>query len=829
MEDKKRIVGITVEESVKNSYLDYAMSVIVGRALPDVRDGLKPVHRRVLYSMSEMGVEYNKPYKKSARIVGDVIGKYHPHGDSAVYDTLVRMAQDFSLRYPLVDGQGNFGSVDGDSAAAMRYTEVRLSKIADELLSDLDKDTVDFTPNYDGSLDEPAVLPTRVPTLLINGTSGIAVGMATNIPPHNITEVITALNFMIDNENYTEEDILGIVKGPDFPTYGLIMGKKDILNAYRTGRGSITIRSRVLIEETKSGKPVIIVREIPYQVNKASMIEKIAELVHDKKITGITDLRDESDKDGIRVVIELRKGENADVVLNRLYKFTQMQTSFGFNMVALVDGKPHTLSLMRILQEFIAHRVTVVTRRTKFLLRKAEDRLHILEGLIKAVENIDEVIKTIKSSKDTPEAKRNLCEKFGFSEIQAQSILEMRLQKLTGLEIEKLQEEYHNTLKDIEYYRSILGNRHIMMSVIKDELEEVKAKYGDERRTEITADIQNFEDEDLIPNTEKVVTMTHQGYIKSTLLSAYTSQKRGGKGKTGAGSKDEDFIERIIVTSNHTRLMFFTNTGKVHYLKVYNLPEALKEAKGRHISNLLTLEPEEKIASVLPMPVDIENKFLFFATKEGVAKKTSLEEFSSGRSGIVAIKMREDDEIIAADLTTDEDHVIFTTRDGKNIQFSSKDVRPMGRSATGVRGITLELRDFVVSMEVLTGDPYILSVTAGGYGKLTDRSEYRVQTRGGKGVKLCRVSSKTGFVCGAKQVRPGDEVMLITKSGKTIRIDVSDISTMGRDTMGVKLMDIEEDNEIISFAVVKEGQDNGNSDGREDTGSEGESGAETEG
>ncbi|WP_303849864.1 DNA gyrase subunit A [Seleniivibrio woodruffii] len=829
MEDKKRIVGITVEESVKNSYLDYAMSVIVGRALPDVRDGLKPVHRRVLYSMSEMGVEYNKPYKKSARIVGDVIGKYHPHGDSAVYDTLVRMAQNFSLRYPLVDGQGNFGSVDGDSAAAMRYTEVRLSKIADELLSDLDKDTVDFTPNYDGSLDEPAVLPTRVPTLLINGTSGIAVGMATNIPPHNITEVITALNFMIDNENYTEEDILGIVKGPDFPTYGLIMGKKDILNAYRTGRGSITIRSRVVIEETKSGKPVIIVREIPYQVNKASMIEKIAELVHDKKITGITDLRDESDKDGIRVVIELRKGENADVVLNRLYKFTQMQTSFGFNMVALVDGKPHTLSLMRILQEFIAHRVTVVTRRTKFLLRKAEDRLHILEGLIKAVENIDEVIKTIKSSKDTPEAKRNLCEKFGFSEIQAQSILEMRLQKLTGLEIEKLQEEYHNTLKDIEYYRSILGNRHVMMSVIKTELEEVKAKYGDERRTEITADVQDFEDEDLIPNTEKVVTMTHQGYIKSTLLSAFTSQKRGGKGKTGAGSKDEDFIERIIVTSNHTRLMFFTNTGKVHYLKVYNLPEALKEAKGRHISNLLTLEADEKIASVLPMPTDIENKFLFFATKEGVAKKTSLEEFSSGRSGIVAIKMREGDEIIAADLTTDEDHVIFTTRDGKNIQFSSKDVRPMGRSATGVRGITLEIRDFVVSMEVLTGDPYILSVTAGGYGKLTDRSEYRVQTRGGKGVKLCRVSSKTGFVCGAKQVRPGDEVMLITKSGKTIRIDVSDISTMGRDTMGVKLMDIEEDNEIISFAVVKEGQDNGNSDGREDTGSEGESGAETEG
>ncbi len=829
MEDKKRIVPITIEESVKNSYLDYAMSVIVGRALPDVRDGLKPVHRRVLYSMSEMGVFYNKSYKKSARIVGDVIGKYHPHGDSAVYDTLVRMAQDFSLRYPLVDGQGNFGSVDGDNAAAMRYTEVRLSKIADELLTDLDKDTVDFTPNYDGSLDEPAVLPTRVPALLVNGTSGIAVGMATNIPPHSITEVISALTYMIDNEEYTEDDILQIVKGPDFPTYGLIMGKKDILNAYRTGRGSITIRARVVIEETKTGKPVIVVREIPYQVNKASMIEKIAELVHEKKITGITDLRDESDKDGIRVVIELRKGENAEVVLNRLYKFTQMQTSFGFNMVALVDGKPQTLSLIRILQEFISHRITVVTRRTKYLLRKAEDRLHILEGLIKAVENIDEVIKTIKASKDTADAKRNLCEQFGFSELQSQSILEMRLQKLTGLEIEKLQEEYESTLKDIQYYKSILGDRHVMMALIKEELEEVKAKYGDERRTEITADVQDFEDEDLIPNTEKVVTMTHQGYIKSTLLNAYTAQKRGGKGKTGAGSKDEDFIERLIVTTNHTRLMFFTNTGKVHYMKVYNLPEVMKDAKGRHISNLLTLEADEYVASVLPLPADPANKFLFFATKEGVAKKTSLAEFSSGRSGIVAIKMRDGDEIIAAAITSDEDSVIFSTRDGKNIQFSSKDVRPMGRSATGVRGITLEPRDYVVSMEILTGEPYILSVTTGGYGKLTVKDDYRLQSRGGKGIKLCRVSSKTGYVCGAKQVDDSDEVILITRSGKTIRIEASGISKMGRDTMGVKLMDIEDDNEIISFAVIKEGQENGDSDGREGTLSEGESSTETEG
>jgi len=824
-ENTSKIVDISIEDSVKTSYLDYAMSVIVGRALPDVRDGLKPVHRRVLFSMNEMGSHFNKPYKKSARIVGDVIGKYHPHGDSAVYDTLVRMAQDFSLRYPLVDGQGNFGSVDGDSAAAMRYTEVRLAKIADDLLTDLDKDTVDFIENYDGSMTEPVVLPTRIPALLVNGTSGIAVGMATNIPPHNIKEIVTALKYMIDDPDYTTDGILNLVKGPDFPTSAIIMGSKDIMTAYRTGRGSITIRARVLIEETKTGKPVIIVREIPYQVNKASMIEKIAELVQEKKITGITDLRDESDKDGIRVVIELKKGENADVVLNRLYKFTQLQTSFGFNMVAIVDGKPQTLSLQQILEEFIKHRVTVVTRRTQFLLKKAEDRLHILEGLIKAVENIDEVIKTIKASSDTNNARFNLCEKFGFSEAQAQSILEMRLSKLTGLEIEKLKEEYESTLKDIEYYKSILGNRSVMMSVIREELEEVLTKYGDDRRTEIAAGLQEFEDEDLIPNTEKVVTMTHQGYIKSTLLSSYVAQKRGGKGKMGAGSKEEDFVERIIVTMNHTRLMFFTNTGKVHYLKVYTLPEAQRDAKGRHISNLLTLDPDEFVASVVPMPEEVEDKSLFFATKQGVIKKTNLDEFRSGRSGIVAIKLRDGDEIMSADITTDEDTVILSSKAGKTIQFSSTDARPMGRSTSGVRGMSLEMRDEIVSMEVLTGAPHILSVTAGGFGKRTPVEEYRLQTRGGKGIKLCRVSSKTGFVCGAKQVNENDDVMIITRSGKTIRIEVDGISTMGRDTMGVKLMDIGDD-EIIAFAVIKEGTLHGDSDGREGTSTEGEIGTE---
>lgn len=825
MADKSKVIDISIEDSVKNSYLDYAMSVIVGRALPDVRDGLKPVHRRVLYSMSEMGVHYNKSYKKSARIVGDVIGKFHPHGDSAVYDTLVRMAQNFSLRYPLTDGQGNFGSVDGDSAAAMRYTEVRLAKIADDLLADLDKDTVDFAENYDGSMVEPVVLPTRIPTLLINGTSGIAVGMATNIPPHNIREIISALQYMIANPDYTTEDILGLVKGPDFPTAVIIMGSKEIMNAYRTGRGSIIVRARVMIEETKTGKPVIIVREIPYLVNKASMIEKIAELVHDKKVTGITDLRDESDKDGIRVVIELKKGENAEVVLNRLYKFTQLQTSFGFNMVAIVEGKPRTLNLLQILEEFIKHRVTVVTRRTKYLLAKAEARLHILEGLIKAVENIDEVIKTIKASKDTPDAKQNLCDKFGFTELQAQSILEMRLQKLTGLEIEKLKDEYETILKDIEYYKSILGNRATLMGVITDELQEVLDKYGDERRTEIAAGLQDFEDEDLIPNTEKVVTMTHQGYIKSTLLSSYVAQKRGGKGKTGAGSKEEDFVERLIVTTNHTKLMFFTNKGKMHYLKVYTLPEAQRDAKGRHISNLLTLEPDEYIASVLPLPEKVEGKFLFFATKDGVVKKTSLDEFRSGRSGIVAIKLRDGDEIVTADITTDEDTVILSSKLGKTIQFSSTDARPMGRSTSGVRGIMLESRDELVSMEVLTGAPHILSVTAGGFGKRTPVNEYRLQSRGGKGIKLCRVSPKTGFVCGAKQVTDNDDVMIITRSGKTIRIEVKGISKMGRDTMGVKLMDIGED-DIIAFAVIKEGQLHGDTNGREGIGTEGQNPAE---
>ena len=803
MMENKGIINLNIEDSLKDSYLDYAMSVIVGRALPDVRDGLKPVHRRSLFAMHEMGVYYNKPYKKSARIVGDVIGKYHPHGDLAVYDTVVRMAQDFSLRYPLVDGQGNFGSVDGDRAAAMRYTEVRLSKISEEFVSDLDKDTVDFTDNYDGSMQEPSVFPTRIPNLLVNGTSGIAVGMATNIPPHNLTETIDALMLMIDNEEYTEDDIFSVIKGPDFPTAGMILGREDIYKAYKTGRGSITIRAKSHIEETKTGKEMIVVDELPYQVNKALLIEKIAELVRDKVVTGISDLRDESDRDGIRVVIELKREQMPDVLLNQLYKYTQMQTTFGMNMVAIVDGRPQTLTLQKILEAFLDHRVVVVTRRTRYLLDKAERRLHILEGLIKAVENIDEVIRLIKTSKDTPEAKLKLKEAFSFSDAQSQAILEMRLSKLTGLEIEKLQAEYEETLKDIEYYTSILGSRSIMMGVIRDELNEVKEKYGDERRTEIVAAAGEFNMEDLIPDSETVVTITHNGYIKRTLLDNFVAQKRGGKGKSGAKSKGDDFAERMLVTTNHAKVFFFTNTGKIHFLKVYEIPESARDTKGRHLSNLLTFDKEENLASVVTLSEADNEKYLFMSTKLGVVKKTPVMDFKSGRSGMIALKLRDGDEIMAADVTTDNDSIFLATRNGKTIQFSSLDVRAMGRAATGVRGINLEDADEVVSMEVLTGHPYILNVTEYGYGKCSLVADYRLQTRGGKGVKLCKVSPKTGLVCGAKQVNEEDDVMLITKGGKIIRLSVKEIPVMGRDTQGVKLMSTDEDR-IISFATVKE-------------------------
>ena len=815
----KNIQDVSIEDTLKNSYLDYAMSVIAGRALPDVRDGLKPVHRRVLFTMNEMGVQYNKPNKKSARIVGDTMGKLHPHGDSAIYDALVRLAQDFSMRYPLVIGQGNFGSIDGDSAAASRYTEARMARISDELMADIDCNTVDFMPNYDGSMTEPTVFPTKIPNLLINGISGIAVGMATNIPPHNLTEVMDGLLYMIDEENYTEEGLFNIIKGPDFPTSGIIMGKGDIINAYKTGRASIRIRARAEIVEIKGGKEQIVITEIPYQVNKSVLVEKIAELVNEKKIPGITDIRDVSSMKGIKILIDVKKGESAEVILNRLYKFTALESSFGFNMVALVGGRPQILSLENILTEFLNHRIEVVTRRTRYKLMKAEERMHIVEGLRIAVNNIDEVVKIIKESKDTPTAKKALMDRFDLSDIQSQAILDMRLAKITGLEIDKLNEEYEQLKKDIEYYNSILNSKSKLMSVIREEIVDIKNRYGDERKTEIADSIDDIDYEDLIPNDEMVVTITHNGYIKRTLLNNFTAQKRGGKGKIGAANKSEDFVEEIIYTTNKSHLFIFTTKGKVHFLKVYQIPEQSRDSKGRHISNLLTLDENEKIASFLTLPEKDETKSIFFATKYGVVKRVKTVEFKSGRSGIIALNLRDNDEIVTTLLTGDDDKVFLATRDGKTIQFSVADVRPMGRTATGVRGIMLERDDVVVSAEVVEEARPLLAVTSLGYGKGTDKDEYRLQSRGGKGLKLMKLTSKTGLVVGVRQIAPEeDDIMLITKNGKTIRISASEVSVIGRNTQGTRLMNTSGD-EIISFTVVPkddseneeeiQGEDNG--------------------
>lgn len=815
----KNIQDVSIEDTLKNSYLDYAMSVVAGRALPDVRDGLKPVHRRVLFTMNEMGVQYNKPNKKSARIVGDTMGKLHPHGDRAIYDALVRLAQDFSMRYPLVIGQGNFGSIDGDSAAASRYTEARMARISDELMADIDCNTVDFMPNYDGSMTEPTVFPTKIPNLLINGISGIAVGMATNIPPHNLTEVMDGLLYMIDEENYTEEGLFNIIKGPDFPTSGIIMGKGDIINAYRTGRASIRIRARAEVVEVKGGKEQIVITEIPYQVNKSVLVEKIAELVNEKKIPGITDIRDVSSMKGIKILIDIKKGESAEVILNRLYKFTALESSFGFNMVALVGGRPQLLTLENILTEFLNHRIEVVTRRTRYKLMKAEERMHIVEGLRIAVQNIDEVVKIIKESKDTPAAKKALIDRFDLSEVQSQAILDMRLAKITGLEIDKLNEEYEQLKKDIEYYNSILNSKSKLMSVIREEIVDIKTRYGDERKTEIADSTDDIDYEDLIPNDEMVVTITHNGYIKRTLLNNFTAQKRGGKGKIGAANKSEDFLEEIIYTTNKSHLFVFTTKGKVHFLKVYQIPEQSRESKGRHISNLLTLDENEKIASFLTLPEKDETKSIFFATKFGIVKRVKTVEFKSGRSGIIALNLKDNDEIVTTLLTGDNDKVFLATRDGKTIQFSVGDVRPMGRTATGVRGIMLERDDVVVSAEVVEEDSPLLAVTSLGYGKGTDKDEYRLQSRGGKGLKLMKLTSKTGLVVGVRQIHQDeDDIMLITKNGKTIRIAASEVSVIGRNTQGTRLMNTSGD-EIISFTVVPkddseseeemQGEDNG--------------------
>ncbi|ABW17577.1 DNA gyrase subunit A [Alkaliphilus oremlandii] len=803
LEKRGNIVPINIEKEMKNSYIDYSMSVIVGRALPDVRDGLKPVHRRILYSMIELGITPDKPHKKSARIVGDVLGKYHPHGDTAVYDAMVRLAQDFSMRYMLVDGHGNFGSVDGDGAAAMRYTEARLSKMAMEMIRDINKDTVDYRPNFDESLKEPSVLPSKFPNLLVNGSNGIAVGMATNIPPHNLGEVIDGVVTLIDNSEAQVEDLMEHIKGPDFPTAATIMGTEGIKEAYTTGRGRIKVRAKASIEEVNKGRQQIIITEIPYQVNKARLIEKIAELVRDKKVEGISDLRDESDREGMRIVIELKRDANANVVLNKLYKHTQLEDTFGVIMLAIVNGEPKVLNLKEVLTHYLDHQKDIITRRTQFDLNKAEERAHILEGLKIAIDNLDEVIKLIRGSENTQIAKTGLMETFTLSEKQAQAILDMRLQKLTGLEIEKVEEEYEDLIKLINHFKEILANERLMLNIIKDELIEIKEKYGDERRTEITRAIGEINIEDMITEEEVVITLTHFGYIKRLPADTYKSQKRGGKGIAALTTREEDFVENLITSSSHDYLLFFTNFGRVYKLNVYEIPEARRQAKGTAIVNLIPLSPNETVAATIPVGRQFDSKYLVLATKNGIIKKTQLSQFESTRkSGLIAISIREDDELIKVKLTDEDSEIILITAQGMSIRFKEQDVRDMGRSAMGVKGINLSPKDHVVSMEIVEENKDLLVISEKGFGKRTDTSEYRLQTRGGKGIKTYNVTGKTGPLVGAKIVTDEDEVLLINNYGTVIRLNVSNISKLGRNTKGVTLMRMEEDQSIITIALM---------------------------
>ncbi len=802
----KQATARTVQDEMRQSYLDYAMSVIIGRALPDVRDGLKPVQRRILFAMHELGNEYGKPYKKSARIVGDVIGKYHPHGDTAVYDALVRMVQEFSLRYPLVDGQGNFGSMDGDSAAAMRYTEVRLAKIASDLLSDLDKETVETVPNYDGSLAEPRVLPARIPALLVNGSSGIAVGMATSIPPHNMGEVVDALLALVGNPDLTVEELMQFVPAPDFPTGGILYGLEGVREAYRTGRGNVQIRARAFVEKAKKGdRESIVVTEIPYQVNKARLLERIAELARDRQIEEISDLRDESDRDGTRVVIELKKDAVAEVVLNNLYKLTQMQVSFGVQLLAIVQNQPRTLTLKQTLEEFLAYRREVVTRRSLFLLRKAEGRAHILEGLKVALSNLDAVIKLIRASKDPKEAKEGLVRKFALTEIQAQAILDMRLQRLTGLEREKILEELKEVQKEIARLKKILAEETELLRVIAEEFREIREAYADERRSQIVHEVRTLGIEDLIVDEEMVVTVSHSGYIKRNPISLYRTQRRGGRGKVGMGMKGEDFVSMLFVATMHTYIMFFTNTGRVHWLKVHEIPEAGRAAKGKAIVNLLNLSPGEGISAILPVREFTEGEYVVMATAQGTVKKTDLMEFSRPRAGgIIALGLNDGDSLIATEITAGEDDIFLSTKQGMSIRFQESDVRPMGRTAVGVRGIALEEGDEVVGMEILRPQGTMLTVTENGFGKRSAVEEYRVQSRGGKGVITLKVTGKTGAVLGVAQVSTEDDVMLVTDGGKIIRMPVGEIRISGRNTQGVRLIGMEEDEHVASLARLAE-------------------------
>jgi DNA gyrase subunit A len=799
-----RIKEVNISQEMRSSFLDYAMSVIVSRALPDVRDGLKPVHRRILYAMHDLGMTADKPYKKSARIVGEVIGKYHPHGDAAVYDTMVRMAQDFNYRYMLVDGHGNFGSIDGDAAAAMRYTEARMSKIAMELLRDINKDTIDYQDNYDGSEREPVVLPSRFPNLLVNGSSGIAVGMATNIPPHQLGEVIDAILALSKDPDITIAELMEIVPGPDFPTGGQIIGRSGIRKAYETGRGSITLRAKVEIEKNAGGKETIIVRELPYQVNKAKLIEKIAELVREKKIEGITDLRDESDRNGMRIVIEVRKDANANVILNNLYKQTALQTSFGINMLALVDGEPKVLNLKQCLNHYLDHQKVVIRRRTAYELKKAEARAHILEGLRIALDHLDEVINLIRSSQTTDIAREGLMQQFSLTERQAQAILDMRLQRLTGLEREKIEQEYKDLVQLISELKAILADEEKVLQIIRDELLEIKERFNDERRTEIVVgSVEEIDDEDLIPRENIVVTLTHKGYIKRLPVSTYKSQRRGGRGIQGMNTNEDDFVEHLLITSTHNTILFFTNKGKVYRAKGYEIPEFGRTAKGIPIVNLLEIDKDEWINTIITIDEFNDNSFLFFTTKEGIAKRSPLSSFVNIRNnGLIAISLREGDELISVKLTDGSKDIIVGTKKGMLIRFPETDVRTMGRNATGVKAITLDADDEVVGMEILDEGSDVLVVTKNGYGKRTPASEYRIQSRGGKGLKTCNITEKNGDVVAVKTVTGEEDLMLITASGILIRIAVSDISRMGRNTQGVKLIRLSDDNENEYVATV---------------------------
>lgn len=804
-----RIIPIEIEDEIKKSFIEYAMSVIADRALPDVRDGLKPVHRRILYAMMLLGFTPDKSYRKCASTVGEVLAKFHPHGDVAVYDSLVRMAQDFSLRYTLVDGHGNFGSRDGDSAAAMRYTEAKLTKMAAEMLSDINKDTVDFKLNFDEHEMEPIVLPSRFPNLLVNGSSGIAVGMATNIPPHNLGEVIDGLFALIENPEITIEELMEYIKGPDFPTYGIIVGKSGIRQAFRTGKGRVVVRSRTEIEENSNGRTRIIVKELPYMVNKARLIEKIADLVKEKRIEGISDINDESDRnDAVRIVITLKRDANVNVTLNRLYKHTQLQSAFNVNMLALVPTKdrgyePRTLTLKQALEHYLEHQVEVVRRRTKFDLDKAEARAHILEGLIKAVDILDEVIATIRASQNEPEAKTNLMEKFGFTDRQAQAIVDMRLGRLTGLEILKLQGEFDDLAEKIKYYRSLLADRQLVEGVIKDELSQIRKRYADERRSEITIAEADFEDEDLIPEQQVVITLTHFGYIKRLPVDTYKSQRRGGRGITGLSTREEDYVIDLFLTSTHSYILFFTSRGKVYKLKGYQIPEAGRTAKGTAVVNLLRLDANENITTVIPVPDLDDEKNLLMITSGGTVKKTPLKSFANIRKGgIIAITLKDDDELMNVRMTDGKNRIMIATRHGMSITFNETDVRKMGRNAQGVMGIRLSDDDCVVGMEVIKENETILSVTEKGFGKRTYADEYSVQKRGGKGILNYRVTDKTGPVIGTRSVHDEDDILLISNSGIIIRMCSGEISILGRATQGVTLMRTGEDNRVVSLAKI---------------------------